>query len=110
MSVTNEMVGNGLGPDAEDVGNLIVVSGAALGGEVEATCVESDTALCLLGDRYRVEVAWRDFVDMTGPAEVVPTDAAPEDSGLLTFFDPDNWEMLVKVLCRHCEKIVPTQG
>ncbi len=96
--VTNEMVGNGLGPDAEDVGNLIVVSGAALGGEVEATCVESDTALCLLGDRYRVEVDWRDFVDMTGSAEVVPTDAAPEDSGLLTFFDSDNWEMLVKVL------------
>ena len=98
--ITNEMVGNGLGPDAEDVGNLIVVSGAALGGEVEGgpTCVETPTALCLQGDRFRVEVEWRDFIGTTGNAEVVPTNAAPEDSGLLTFFDPANWEMLVKVL------------
>ncbi len=59
-------------------------------------CSPSDTHLCLAGDRFKVEVDWLDFNGNTGSAQVVPFGS--DDSGLLYFFDPDNWEMLVKVL------------
>ena len=52
--------------------------------------------LCLNQGRFCVEVDWRDFVDDTGAATVVPFGS--DDSGLLWFFDPDNWEMLIKIL------------
>jgi poly(3-hydroxybutyrate) depolymerase len=58
-------------------------------------CVASATALCL-GGRFRVEASWRDFAGNTGAGSVVPVTAA--DSGLLWFFAPTNWEVLVKVL------------
>ena len=59
-------------------------------------CNATSTSLCLSQDRFRVEVDWRDFAGNTGAAEVVPFGS--DDSGLLWFFGPDNWEMLVKVL------------
>lgn len=59
-------------------------------------CVPDQTTLCLNADRFKVEVAWRNFQGGTGVAQVVPFGSA--DSGLLWFFNPDNWEMLVKVL------------
>ncbi len=58
-----------------------------------ADCADS---LCLSSERFQVEVTWRDFAGQTGNAEVVPFRS--DDSGLLWFFDSDNWEMLVKVL------------
>jgi CSLREA domain-containing protein len=58
-------------------------------------CVANDTTLCLHGGRFRVTVAWRTG-DGAGPGHVVP--GASTDSGLLWFFHPANWEMLVKVL------------
>jgi photosystem II stability/assembly factor-like uncharacterized protein len=63
---------------------------------VGSGCAATDTNLCLQNDRFRVEVAWRDFADRTGKGRVVPHGA--DDSGLLWFFQSDNWEMLVKVL------------
>ncbi len=65
-------------------------SGEALG------CLAGADTLCLNGGRFHVAVDWRDFAGNTGVAEVVPFGA--DDSGLLWFFGPDNWEMLVKVL------------
>ncbi len=59
-------------------------------------CTPSETSLCLNQGRFRVEVVWRDFEGGTGPGRPVPISV--EDSGLLYFFDPDNWEMLIKVL------------
>jgi hypothetical protein len=59
-------------------------------------CVPGPTALCLGGNRFRVEVSWKDFQGNTGPGAVVPGAAA--DSGLFWFFGPSNWELLVKVL------------
>lgn len=61
-----------------------------------AGCVPEPDRLCLRDGRFRVEVAWRDFSGQTGKGSVVspPT----EDSGLFWFFDPANWELLVKVL------------
>ncbi|HVS64057.1 MAG TPA: M64 family metallopeptidase [Thermoanaerobaculia bacterium] len=67
----------------------------AVGG-VPSECIAGDTTLCLEGGRFRVEIDWRDFSGTEGAGQVVPT--ASDDSGLFSFFDPDNWEMLVKVL------------
>ncbi len=60
-----------------------------------ATCVPTEDAACLNRGRFRVEVDW-ETSDLEGRAQVVPVDS--DDSGLLWFFDSDNWEMLVKVL------------
>ena len=43
-----------------------------------------------------MRVSWRDFTDVSGEAGRVPFGS--DDSGLLWFFEADNWEMLVKVL------------
>ncbi len=61
-------------------------------------CVPDDTTLCLNGGRFRVRVNWRNFVDETGPGSVVPVPMGVDDSGMLWFFEADNWEMLVKVI------------
>ena len=72
-------------------------SGATLVASYEESpCAPSPTNLCLNRGRFRVEVDWRDFQGNTGPGKVVPVGSA--DSGLFWFFDPDNWEMLVKIL------------
>ena len=60
-----------------------------------ADCQPDATRLCLNQGRFQVEVDWRDFQDRTGSGEIAHDS---DDSGLLFFFDPDNWEMLVKVL------------
>ncbi len=90
--IVNEMVGNGLAPDAIDVGNLLVISGRALGGE---TCTPSDTALCLSDNRFRVEVEWEDFVGLTGRGHGIEL---TDDTGTFWFFDAANVELVVKVL------------
>ncbi len=64
-------------------------------GDNEA-CFADDTTLCLNGNRFRVQAEWRDFEDRTGDGRAVPFGSA--DSGLLWFFAPDNWEMLIKVI------------
>ena len=65
-------------------------------GERPAGCVPSDTTLCLNNDRFKVEVAWRDFDGNLGTAKDVGFSS--DDSGLLYFFSANNWEMLIKVL------------
>ncbi len=59
-------------------------------------CVAGPNTLCLNDGRFKAEVTWGDFTGETGLA----TDAglASADSGLMYFFSPDNWEMVVKVL------------
>ena len=61
-----------------------------------STCIEDDETLCLNGDRFEVEVTWKDFGGGSGVGSVVPFGS--DDSGLMWFFEPDNWELLVKVL------------
>ncbi len=62
----------------------------------QGSCVATDNRLCLNDNRFAVEITWRDFADVTGPAVVDPFQSA--DSGLLYFFDSENLEVLVKVL------------
>lgn len=80
-------------------GNLYVNvhSQRNMAGEIRGQidfCITSQTSLCLQQDRFRVEV---DFLSNVGtiPAHAVPQQA---DSGMFWFFEPDNLELLVKVI------------
>ncbi|MEM9557939.1 MAG: VWA domain-containing protein [Acidobacteriota bacterium] len=59
-------------------------------------CTPGPTTLCLNQDRFRVQVSWTDFQGTTGPGSVAS--CGTDDSGLFWFFDPNNWEVLIKVL------------
>ncbi len=58
-------------------------------------CAATDTELCLAGDRFRVEVDWEDFDHAIAPAFA---EALTADTGYFYFRDPDNIELVVKVL------------
>ena len=51
--------------------------------------------LSLRDDRFEVRVEWRDFQGASGSGRVA---ARSDDSGLFWFFDPDNWELMVKLI------------
>ena len=59
-------------------------------------CVPGAHTLCLQDGRYRVEIDWRAFDGNRGRARA----AAPltRDTGYFWFFDPDNVEVIVKIL------------
>ncbi len=59
------------------------------------TCVADDQTRCLQDSRYAVTVDWW-TADSSGQGNVVY--AGTNDSGLFTFFDRNNWEVLIKVL------------
>ena len=61
-----------------------------------AACEPGPNVLCLRDGRFRVEVTWRDFSARTGQGTV--SSCSAEGSGIFWFFDPSNWEILVKVL------------
>lgn len=61
-------------------------------------CVlETPEATCLLDGRFRVELEWETAAGATGLGHPV-AGAVGDDSVLLYYFAPNNWEMLVKVL------------
>ncbi len=62
----------------------------------KGACVATPTNLCLTDNRFLVEVEWRDYAGNVGSGQVVP--GGSDESGLLWFFNSDNWEMLIKVL------------
>jgi len=87
--------------EAVDVSSLEVepdsgITSAGGDGNQPFVCLAGDTTLCLQDGRFRITVTWRDFDGGTGPGHVVPGSSV--DSGLMWFFDPDNWELLVKVI------------
>ncbi len=51
---------------------------------------------CAGGDRFRIDVAWRDFIGRGGDAGRL--EPAGDSSRIFYYLNPDNWEMLVKVL------------
>ncbi len=59
-------------------------------------CEESGFAWCAGGGRYLLSVDWKDFEGQQGRGGRIPTGS--ESSGVFYFFDPNNWELLVKVL------------
>jgi streptogramin lyase len=61
------------------------------------SCVRDAITLCLNGERFIVQTQWTDFQGNTGFGQVV-AGVSSSDSGLMWFFGPDNWELLIKVL------------
>jgi len=61
-----------------------------------APCVPGPTTLCLVENRFRIQVAWRIASNQTGYGNVAS--CGTSDSGLFWFFGPTNWEMLVKII------------
>ena len=59
-------------------------------------CVADRETLCLQDSRYSVVVEWRKADGESGAGSVVH--AGTNDSGLFTFFNSENWEILIKVL------------
>jgi len=82
--------------DSIDTDGDGVPDGCEDGGSSPSGCQPGPTTACTLGDRFELEIDWRDFSDQTGPARVVP--GGSEDSELFYFFSENNWEMLVKTL------------
>lgn len=60
------------------------------------TCVADGQTRCLLDSRYSVSVEWWTSGGESGFGRVVR--AGTNESGLFWFFDPANWEVLIKVL------------
>jgi hypothetical protein len=60
-----------------------------------AACTPGPNTHCLLGGRFRVEAVYRTKQGNTGSAGTL---AVSDASGLFWFFNPDNAEMLIKVL------------
>jgi hypothetical protein len=56
---------------------------------------DATIAIPLQGDRFEVSVTWRTGAGDTGVGHLA---TRSEDSAILYFFGPENWEMLVKVL------------
>lgn len=62
-------------------------------------CVAGGTALCLLGGRFEVRASWRNPHPPFGHGPAAAQAAAGSDvTGLFTFFDPQNVELVVKML------------
>ena len=74
-------------------------NGAGVGGPgyltfpVAPFCVPNATTLCL-DDRFAVSAEWRNYSAVTGVGSVAS--CGSDDSGLLWFFNPQNWEVLIK--------------
>ncbi|MXX74469.1 MAG: PKD domain-containing protein [Holophagales bacterium] len=60
------------------------------------TCVADPHTRCLQDSRYAVSVEWRTAGGAVGRGSVVH--AGTNDSGIFHFFDPNNWEVLIKIL------------
>jgi PKD repeat protein len=78
---------------------LSAASGQANATTPAGSCVESIHTLCLNDDRFQVEVVWQvlsgDFAGETGFGRAV---ALSEDTGYFWFFNPENVELILKVL------------
>ena len=59
-------------------------------------CRADAETLCLRESRFEVKMDWRTADGESGGGQVV--NAGARDSGLFHFFDPENWEVLIKVL------------
>lgn len=96
----DEDVKQGFGHNSWPVGSMaagfqFLVSHARPAASTAGGCTAGAAALCLNKGRFRVEVAW-DANGTSGAGQAVPGAAA--DSGLFWFFNPANWELMVKVL------------
>jgi len=94
-----DLVATGLGAVSKD----LKVNGGTVTSVVAMVlpagpCPPSATnALCLQDDRFTVRSTWRTQFGTRGHSPKVQN-VDSDDSGLFYFFNPNNWEMLIKVL------------
>jgi hypothetical protein len=81
----------GLAPDLRALGIRVETSQGS-----SFTCVPNGTTLCLNEGRFQVRLTWRPQGGASTVANTVPVGS--DDSGLFYFVNPNNWELLVKVL------------
>jgi uncharacterized delta-60 repeat protein len=60
------------------------------------SCAGSQTEACLVGGRFKVAVSWKEANGQAGSGNL--TSFGSDNSALFFFFDPSNYEMLIKVL------------
>ncbi|MEO8277951.1 MAG: S8 family serine peptidase, partial [Thermoanaerobaculia bacterium] len=60
-----------------------------------ATCIPGPNRLCLLQNRFAIDVSWTNYAGISGAGVVRPLTS---DSGLFWFFAPANLELLVKMV------------
>ena len=75
---------------------LVVQAADDPGNGGNGSCEADGKTVCLHDGRYSVGVTWLDGSGRTGAASAASS--STRDAGLFWFFDPDNWEVLVKVL------------
>jgi hypothetical protein len=84
-----------------DAGGLSALSPEASAATRGASgaCVAGSETLCLLADRFEVKVHWRDQrqAERAGRGQAVPISSS-DQSGMFQFFDPENIELVVKML------------
>ena len=76
--------------------NLVNGGGGGVNDVEPFVCVETETTACLNGGRFQVTGTFSGFGGEEGDARIA--NAGTSDSGLLYFFDPVVWEILVKVI------------
>ena len=64
--------------------------------EPAGSCEPGASVGCVDDERYRLEVSWWTADGASGPAAVVRE--GTNETGVFWFFDPNNWEVLVKVV------------
>lgn len=97
-------LGAAASPDASGMEEALYRERVAFGGlmgalspeATAAACISSPTALCLNGNRFRLEVAWRAVhLGTSGVGQAVPLTS---DTGYFWFFQSTNVELVIKVL------------
>lgn len=95
-NVTRSGVATGVPGQADNAQTLNATKGLVSGFQALQPCKKGTNNLCLLGNRFRVELFWENQFDKSqGIGTAVPrTDAA----GFFTFGDASNIELMVKLL------------
>ena len=57
--------------------------------------LDGTETVLLQDDRFQVDITWSDFMGGSGSGQLA---ALSDDSAIFYFFQPDNWESLIKVL------------
>lgn len=88
--------GHSTWPDSSFAEGFRFLARQTYSGALPGTCAPGPETLCLHGGRFRVEVTWTDPRGASGPGRTVACNS--DGSGLFWFFEPSNWELMVKVI------------
>jgi len=68
--------------------------------DTTGTCVAGGDTLCLLDDRFRVQVHWRNQFNAgaSGMGQIQTSPVSGDRTGVMSFFNPANIELIVKAL------------